>query len=64
MKTAMETMNRANIILDFFEPVNRFKNQPAAKQYGQKQNDRIHIFLISNTLPNGVPSHWYLAISY
>jgi hypothetical protein len=57
MKTAIETMNRANIILDFFEPVNRFKNQPAAKQYGQKQNDRIHIFLISNTLPKLVPSH-------
>jgi hypothetical protein len=64
MKTAMETMNRANIILDFFEPVNRFKNQPAAKQNGQKQNDRIHIFLIYDTLPNLVPKGNALDVSY
>ncbi len=37
INTAMEMMNKAIIILDFFEPVNRFKEQPHAKQYGQDE---------------------------
>jgi hypothetical protein len=45
MKTAIATINRATINSDFFEVINRFKNEPAAKQDGQEENDRIHIVL-------------------
>ncbi len=45
MKTAMATINRANINSDFFEIINGFKNEPAAEQDGQEENDRIHIIL-------------------
>ncbi len=32
MKTAMATIKSANMILDFFEVIDGFKNEPAAKQ--------------------------------
>jgi hypothetical protein len=38
MKTAMEIMNNAIMMrLDFFEPVDRFKNEPPADKDGQKE---------------------------
>jgi hypothetical protein len=42
MKTAMATMNSANIILDIFEVINGFKNEPAANKQGQEEDDSIH----------------------
>ncbi len=36
--TAMATINKAIIMmLDFFEPVDRFKNEPAADEQRQKK---------------------------
>ncbi|WP_243749236.1 hypothetical protein [Mucilaginibacter agri] len=67
-KTAMETMNKAIMTLYFFEPINRFKNQPAAKQYGQKQENGVHIFFNflhlakPCTKPSAI-SHYLLTIS-
>ncbi len=36
MNTAMEMMNSANIVSDFFEPVDRFKNEIAADEQRQE----------------------------
>jgi hypothetical protein len=41
-KTAREMMNRANIVLDFFEPVDCFKDEPAQNEHDHKQQDNKH----------------------
>ena len=41
-KTAREIMNSANIVLDFFEPVDRFKNEPAQKEQGREKDEGKH----------------------
>lgn len=38
MKTAMEMMNKAIIVLNFFEPVNRFEDDPADDQQGYEKD--------------------------
>jgi hypothetical protein len=42
MNTAMEMMNNAIIALNFFEPVNRFEDHPAAYQQGYEKDYCVH----------------------
>jgi len=37
INTAMEMINSANIVLDFFEPVNGFVHKPAENEQGKQQ---------------------------
>jgi len=48
-KTAIEMINSAIMISDFFEPVDRFKKQPAANKDGQQEDcsDHFILFLIT-----------------
>jgi hypothetical protein len=41
-KTAREMMNKANIVLDFFEPVDCFKDEPAENEQSGKKNECKH----------------------
>jgi len=42
MNTATATMNKANIVLDFFEVVNGFKEEPEDDREGQEINDSVY----------------------
>jgi|GEM_PF-1607780 len=41
-KTASEMMNSANIVLDFFEPVDCFEDKPAEQEQSGKKHKGKH----------------------